>query len=283
MPEFAPLQTVTMGGMKVTYLPDGGGIVEPLALYPASTAAGWAKYPHLLDEEGKFRTTIGGYLIEVGDRKIIVDTGIGPVTIPFPGFGPFFGGKYLESLAQTGVAREAVTDVVFTHLHLDHVGWTTVEEAGQRVLTFPKARYMVTQVEWDFWYGEDNPAGPDPVTVQQPLAERIEFFQDGDELAPGIRVVATPGHTPGHVSLLITQGEQRLYLLADVLHGAMQVTEPGWSVAFDVDVAQARATRDGLYEELVQPHTLVAANHFSQTVFGRIVAGVNGRRWEAGF
>ncbi len=282
MPEFAPLQTVTVGDVKVTYLPDGGGIVEPLALYPASTAEGWAKYPQLLDEEGKFRTTIGGYLIEVGERKMVVDAGIGPVTVPFPGFGPFFGGKFLQSLAQTGVARSAVTDVIFTHLHLDHVGWTTLEEDGQRVLTFPNARHAVTQTEWDFWYGGDNPAGPDPVAVQQPLDGRIAFFADGDELAPGIRVLATPGHTPGHVSLLIEGAAQRLYLLADVLHGAMQVTEPTWSVAFDVDMAQARATRDALYPALTQPHTLVAANHFSGTVFGRIVETENGRSWEAG-
>lgn len=280
MVEFAPLQTVTIGEVKVTYLPDGGGIVEPLALYPASTAEGWTKYPHLLDEEGKFRTTIGGYLIEVGEQKIIVDTGMGPVTIPFPGFGPFWGGKFLESLAQTGVSRAAVTDVLFTHLHLDHVGWTTVEENGQRVLTFPNARHRVTQTEWDFWYGGDDPIGPDWAAVQQPLAQHITFFSDGDELAPGLRAVATPGHTPGHVSLLLETSRQRLYLLADVLHGAMQITEPGWCVAFDRDPEMARATRDSLYPELTRPDTLVAANHFTETVFGRIVTTETGRSWE---
>lgn len=280
MPHFAPLQTLTVGEIKVTYLPDGGGIVEPLALYPASTLEGWAKYPSLLNEEGKFLTTIGGYLIETGGRKMIVDTGIGPVTVPFPGFGPFFGGNYLESLAQTGVARGDVTDVIFTHLHLDHVGWTTVEEAGERVLTFANARHAVSQAEWDFWYGGDNPAGPDPESVQRPLADRISFFQDGDEIAPGVHVLATPGHTPGHVSLRLESGGQRLYLLADVLHGAMQVTEPDWSVAFDIDQAAARETRDKLYPTLMEPNTITAVNHFSGTVFGRIIAGENGRSWE---
>ncbi len=280
MPHFAPLQSVTLGNFKVTYLPDGGGIVEPGALYPASTAEGWAKYPDLLNEDGKFLTTIGGYLIEAGERKIIVDTGIGPVNIPFPGFGPFFGGKYLESLAQTGVTPEAVTDVIFTHLHLDHVGWTTTAENGQHVLTFPNARHAVTQAEWEFWYGGTNPAGPDPEAVQRPLAPIITFFQGGDELLPGLRILSTPGHTPGHVSLLLETAGQRLYLLADVLHGAMQISEPDWSVAFDIDPAQARATRDALYAELMQPDTLVAVNHFSGTVFGRIVTGDSGRVWQ---
>ncbi|MCA9970937.1 MAG: MBL fold metallo-hydrolase [Anaerolineales bacterium] len=279
MPEFAPLQTVHVGDVRVTYLPDGGGIVEPLALYPASTAAGWEKYPQLLDDEGKFRTTIGAYLIQVGDRHIAVDTGMGPVTVPFPGFGPFFGGRYLHSLAATGVARAAVTDVWFTHLHLDHVGWTTLEEDGQRGLTFPNARHAVSRAEWEFWYGGENPAGPD-AAVQGALHGRIHHFANGDEVAPGITVVATPGHTPGHVSLLIERAGQRLYILGDVLHGVMQLQEPDWSVAFDVDQAAARATREALYPQLARPDTIVAVNHFSNTVFGRIVPDGAVWRWE---
>lgn len=280
MPAFAPLQTLTIGRFTVTYLPDGGGIVNPLTLYPASTAEGWARYPYLLDEDGQFRTTIGGYLIQTGDQTIIVDAGIGPVHIVFPGFGPFFGGRFLESLAQTGVAREDVTDVIFTHLHLDHCGWATLEQDGARVLTFPNARHVVTETEWTFWYGGDNPAGPDPAAVQRPLGDRIAFIRDGDQPAPGLRVLSTPGHTPGHISLRLEGDGQRLYLLADVLHGAMQVSEPEWSVAFDIDPVTARATRDALYAELLQPDTLIAANHFSETVFGRIIANAAGRRWE---
>ena len=145
MPDFAKLQTVTVGNIKVTYLPDGGGITNPLAMYPASTEAGWQQYSELLSEEGKLLTTIGGYLLEVGDRKIAVDQGIGPVNIDFPGFGPFFGEKYLDSLAQTGVTPQQITDMVYTHLHLDHCGWTTIDVEGQRRLTFPNAGYRVTK------------------------------------------------------------------------------------------------------------------------------------------
>lgn len=280
MPDFAKLQTVKIGDIKLTYLPDGGGIVNPLALYPASTETGWQKYPELLDDEGKFLTTIGGYLLEVGDRKIAVDQGIGPVNIEFPGFGPFFGSKYLDSLAQTGVAPEAITDVVYTHLHLDHCGWATIEADGQRRLTFPNARYAVSQTEWDFWYGGDNPAGPHPEFVQKPLADRIGFIAAGDSIAPGVTVLATPGHTPGHCSLLLEGGGQRLYLLGDVLHGVMQLREWDWSVAFDADPAAARQTREGLYPQLAQPDTLVAVNHFSNRVFGRITESDGGLNWQ---
>ena len=270
MPQFAETQSVTVGDVKVTFLADGGGIVIPTALYPASTEEGWQNHADLLDGDGKFLTSIGAFLVEIGDRKIAVDMAMGPVTIDFPGFGPFSGGQYLESLASTGVAREDVTDVVFTHLHLDHVGWTTLDVDGRRELMYPNARHLVTQAEWDFWYGGDNPAGPHPEFVQKPLADTIQFIQDGDEIVPGMRVVATPGHTPGHVSLLIESGGQRLYLTADILHGVMQLQEPDWSVAFDMDPELARRTREDLYAELVQPNTIVGVNHFSNQVFGTV-------------
>jgi glyoxylase-like metal-dependent hydrolase (beta-lactamase superfamily II) len=277
MPQFADMQSVTIGDKKVTFLPDGGGIVEPTALYPASSPDGWKKYPALLNDDGKFITTIGAFLIEMSDRIIAVDLGIGPVTIDFPGFGPFSGGNYMANLQKTDVSPEAVTDVVFTHLHLDHCGWTTQEIDGQRRLTYPNARYFVTATEWEFWHGGDNPAGPHPEFVQKPLENRIETFARGDTLAPGITVVSTPGHTPGHVSLLITAGDERLYLLGDVLHGTMQLQEKDWSVAFDLDAETARQTREQLYPELVMPNTICAAGHFSNVVFGHIKQSDNGQ------
>lgn len=281
MPQFADLQSVTLGDFKITYLADGGGIVVPTALYPASTEAGWQKYPDLLDDDGKVITSLGGFLIETGDRKIVMDTAMGPVTVDFPGFGPFSGGKFLESLEQTGVSREEVTDVIFTHLHLDHCGWTTIEVDGERQLTFPNANFFVTQPEWDFWYGGDNPAGPHPELVQQPLTDIIQWLQPGAEFLPGLAILSTPGHTPGHVSLKLTADDDHLFLIADVMHGAMQIEEPDWGVAFDIDPAVARETRDGLYAELMQPNTLVGANHFSDKIFGRIVEIDGKRQWQA--
>lgn len=279
MPQFAKTQSAALGDVQVTFLADGGGIVVPTALYPASTEEGWQKHADLLDGEGKFLTSIGAFLVEMGDRKIAVDTALGPVTVDFPGFGPFSGGSYLESLASTGVSREEVTDVVFSHMHLDHVGWTTLDVDGRRELMYPYARHLVARAEWDFWYGGDNPAGPHPEFVQKPLADIIQFVQDGDEIAPGMSVISTPGHTPGHISLLIESGGQRLFLTADILHGAMQLQEPDWSVAFDIDPAQARLSREGMYQEFTKPNTLVGVNHFSTNVFGTITPDGDLYRW----
>jgi len=282
MAHLAEQQSYTLGPFKVTLLPDGGGIVNPAATFPASSPAAWQqRFAALLDEQGTLPVTIAGFLIEVGDRKIILDTGLGPLHLDFLGFGPFFGGKFLDSLAATGVSRAEITDVVFSHMHLDHVGWSTVEEGGQRVLTFPNARYLVTELEWNFWYGSDHPAGPNPARVQQPLAGVIQFIAPGAALAPGITVLHTPGHTPGHISLELNDGGQRLMLIVDLLHSIAQFAEPDWGVAFDVDMAAAAATRKAMFHELVKPNTVTGDAHFSDRVFGRLRQEGAGWVWDA--
>ncbi|MCS6845671.1 MAG: MBL fold metallo-hydrolase, partial [Caldilineales bacterium] len=263
MPQFASLQSVLMGPIRVTYLPDGGGVASPAATFPPSGEAAWQAYADLLTPDGRLVTSIGAFLIEVEDRKILVDAGIGPVHLDFPGFGVYQGGRLLESLAQAGVAPDQITDVVFTHLHVDHVGWVTVEEHGRRRLTFPNARHLVSEVEWRFWYGGNNPAGPNPDTVQKPLAPVIQFVADGQEIAPGLRAMATPGHTPGHLSLVLDGGHQRLILIADLMYSPVQISQPTWSAAFDADPAQANATRLAIFHELTRPDTLTAAGHFA--------------------
>lgn len=279
MPTIAPVQSVTVGDVRVTFLPDGGGALQATALYPFSTAEGWQNYPQFLDENDGVVTSIGGYLIETGNRKVIVDTGLGPVHLEFPGFGPMDGGNYLQSLAATGVSAEEVTDVIFTHMHLDHVGWTTAPKNSGRALLYPNARHVVTRTEWDLWYGSDQPAGPHPEFVQKPLEGIIQFFAGGDEVVPGVKAVDTPGHTLGHVSLIVTSGDERLILTADLFHCAVQLLEPGWSVAFDMDMQLARASREKMLPDLCKPHTLAAVNHFSNQVFGHFSQVDGGYRW----
>ena len=269
MAQFAGMNSVTIGDVKVTFLSDGGGIINAVAMFPASgNPEGWQPYARLLDNEGNVYPTIGGFLIEVGEQKIAVDLGLGPMRLDFPGFGPFIGGGYMDSLQKSGVAREEVTDVVYTHMHLDHVGWTTIEVDGKRQLMYPNARHVSSQTEWEFWYGQDNPLGPNIEAVQQPLADHIQFVSEGDEIAPGVTVISTPGHTPGQIALMITVGEQRLLLGADLLHSESQLYEPTWSVPFDADPVQARATREAMYEEMLKPNTMTAQGHFSNQVFG---------------
>ncbi|MFN2115456.1 MAG: MBL fold metallo-hydrolase, partial [Anaerolineae bacterium] len=248
-------------------------------LYPDSAEVDWTIYGKYLCDEGYFCTSLGSFLIEASDQVIAVDTGIGPVSLDFPGFGTYVGGRLLESLAEAGFTPADVTDVVFTHMHVDHVGWTTRDDGGQRRLTFPNARHAVAEAEWNHWRGGDAPAGPDPETVLDPLEDLIQFVADGAEIAPGVTAMATPGHSPGHLSLIIESGRRRAVVIGDVMYGAVQVSLPDWSVAFDMDQDAARESRRAIIHELIKPDTIAAAGHFTDSVFGTFVGTGLGILW----
>lgn len=276
----APLDSITVGDIKITYLPDGDGRMAPTIVFPAGDQAFWDAHGEYLDEDGKVLVSVGGFLVETGDRKIVVDTGFGDMVVPFPPVdGVFRGGRFLDSLKQTGVDPADVDTVVYTHLHLDHVGWTAQDGS----LTFSNARHVAGAGEWDFWRAvtDENLAGvgPHPEAVQAPLESRLDAASDGETVAPGMNVMATPGHTPGHVSVVVSSGAERAIILGDVLHCPLQLDESQIEIIFDVDAAVARQTRERITRELEgSPQTLVGSSHFSGSVFGRVVPG-QGRRW----
>jgi hypothetical protein len=123
----------------------------------------------------------------------------------------------------------------------------TATAPGQTVtgLTFPDARHLVSGAEWRHWDGTNELVGPDPTAVQAPLADQLRFVDDGEEIAPGVQVRATPGHTPGHLSLVVTdpagRTDERVVILGDVMHCQVQVVESEWS--FGSTWTRRRASR----------------------------------------
>lgn len=151
-------------------------------------------------------------------------------------------------------------------------------------LTFPEARHLVAEAEWHYWHGRDEILGPSPTAVQQPLADRVASVADQEEIAPGIRVLATPGHTSGHSSLIVTdprgRASQRLIIIGDVMHCQVQIEHSDWAFLFDVDAEQGIRTREQLLKELEDPETLLAAGHFAGHVFGRVLPPTLRRTWK---
>lgn len=282
---------VQVGGTTITYLPDGHGRLDPAVLFPASQPDGWAVHAAYLDQDGRFPVSIGSFLVRTPQRVILVDLGLGAVDFAVADIATFTGGRLLESLAAEGLRAEDIDTVFFTHLHHDHVGWTSnVAPApnaptGQVVegLTFPRARHMVSAVEWQHWKGTEELVGPDPAAVQSPLADTIAFVADGEQIAPGVRVLATPGHTVGHCSVEITDptghDDHKVIILGDVMHCQVQVTESAWSFLFDHDAQQATRTREHLLEQLEDSATILAGGHFAGHVFGRVLPPVARRAW----
>ncbi|MBW0088018.1 MBL fold metallo-hydrolase [Pseudonocardia sp. KRD-184] len=276
----APVESIDVGDIRVTYLPDGDASLSASAIFPAANDALWEAHRELFDDDGKLLMSLGGFLVESGGKKIIVDLGFGDMTVPFPPVdGEFRGGKLLTSLRQAGVEPGDVDVVFYTHMHLDHVGWT----AQNGELTFPNARHVVGDGEFDFWQGVTDEGlaavGPHPEAVQAPLVNRIESVADGALIATGVNVLASPGHTPGHCSAVISSGQERAIILGDVVHCPLQLADGDLRIIFDVDPDVAARTRDRIAAELEgDPTTIGADGHFSGSAFGRIVPA-SGRRW----
>ena len=197
----------------------------------------------------------------------------------FPGFGPFDGGRLLESLRQTMVEPDEIETVVYTHLHLDHVN-ASVQQAGDAWrLAFPNARFVIRESEWQHWAGKNDPAGIYEET-ETAIRDRVELFDSDRTVAPGVSVMSTPGHTPGHNSVVVSSGTERAIILGDVVHCPVQLEEEEeWACVFDVDGALARSTRDKLLAELEGSDAVVAGGHFSDFSFGRVMQGEGRRLW----
>jgi len=271
-------QSLMVGDIRVTYMPDGETRLNPTAFFPASTEEGWKKHPQWLDENGQLLASLGGLLVETGDRKVLVDTGFGPRHAEFPGFGPFDGGKLLPSLAEHGVDPGQIDTVVFTHLHLDHVNAAVRREGDGWQNAFPNTRYLVRDAEWNTWAGKNDPAGMYEET-EAGIRDRVDLCDIDTNVAPGVTLVSTPGHTPGHTSVVVSSGTARAIILGDVIHCPVQLDEEEWGCVFDADPALARRTRESMLAELEDSGTVVMCGHFSDFVFGRCLSGQGRRMW----
>lgn len=287
----APRASISVGAARVTYLPDGEGWARPEAFFPGSD---WSAYTAYLDEAGRFPVSIGSFLVRTGDRRILVDLGIGAARFGVPDAVDFSGGALLESLAAEGLTPADVDTVVFTHLHHDHVGWVSDVAPAPAVpagtlaggLTFPAARHLVAEAEWRHWTGAPGFPGPDAQAVLHPLDGVVGFVADGEEIALGVVVMATPGHTPGHLSLSVSDPAQpdagRVLVLGDVMHCQVQVEQSGWAFRFDVDPGQGVATRERVLKELEDGRTVLAGGHFAGHVFGQVLPPASRRVWRDG-
>lgn len=168
-------------------------------------------------------------LVNTGSELVLFDTGLGQ-------------GGIQAALADAGVTPDQINVVVITHMHPDHIGGMTTNDAP----TFPNARYVTASPEYDFWAAQDagNRVGDLVAAKVTPLAEKMTFVEDGGEVASGITATAAYGHTPGHTVYHLESNGQRLVLTADLAnHYVWSFAHPEWEVRFDMDKAAATASR----------------------------------------
>jgi glyoxylase-like metal-dependent hydrolase (beta-lactamase superfamily II) len=247
-----------------------GLMKAPATAFKGSTGAQWAPHRQFLDSDGRLEFALGGFLVHApGGRLMLVDAGVGARSGPMmSGAGHFVGGELLNSLATQQVSPGDITDVVFTHLHFDHVGWASQEGA----IVFPNATYRCDARDWEHFRGNER---VEPILA--PIEDRLTTWDGSGPLGPGVDAMSAPGHTPGSTIIVLSSGTSRGLLLGDVVHCPVELVDDEWTGLGDVDPELAKRTRNALAREIEGTDTPVAAAHFPGMVFGRLLAA-NGRR-----
>ncbi len=241
---------VAVGRLTVAAVSDGVLVMSPAMVGSPEYPTG--AHDELAARYGEARLPLGCFVLR-GEQTILIDAGIGPVD--HAGRGTLVGGNLLGQLAALGIAPADIDVVALSHLHGDHVGTLGDVQTGQPV--FPSASILVGRDDWTYFVEQDQAQMPLPRYVRQALFEHDRRGQvrllDGDvDIVPGLRRIATPGHTPGHSVYLVADEGQRLYLAGDAVHTPQQLAHPDWAVPFDVNPAEAREVREWLAAEAVR-------------------------------
>jgi glyoxylase-like metal-dependent hydrolase (beta-lactamase superfamily II) len=240
--------------------------------------------PNFVTPEGALMLSIHALLVDAPGLKLVVDTCIGNDKGRALLRGRKLQTQFLDHIAQAGFPREKVDAVVCTHLHVDHVGWNTMLVGGKWLPTFPNARYLIGKTEYEHWSGvregENVEIMADSVApiFEAGLAQTVEMDH---RISPEIRLVPTPGHTPGHVSVMIQSKGETAVITGDMMHHPCQVSRPDWNSEFDEDKQAGAARRNVMIREWADKPILVIGTHFAAPTAGHIRKHAGGHKFEA--
>jgi glyoxylase-like metal-dependent hydrolase (beta-lactamase superfamily II) len=279
----------SIGRVRVTRVVENEAPLPLRALIPEATPEALAAHrawlePHFLAPDGGTVLSIHGLVVESAGRRILVDTCAGKHAIK--GYEALIeGGRpFLAELAAAGFPPDTIDTVVCTHMHFDHVGWNTHEVGGKLVPSFPRARYLFARAEWEHWDAEAG-SGYAPTidhAVRPILAAGLADLVATDHaITPEVRLVHSPGHTPGHVCVAIESDGARALITGDSTHHPVQWAEPDWKMSADTDSAQAAATRKRMRAEHADRPVLVIGTHYAAPCAGHIVSSAGGFAFRA--
>ena len=247
--------------------------VLPDASNEACLEIDWLR-PHFMDEEGFLIFCTQAFVVDTGDRRILVDTCIGnDKDLTIPGW-EHLQTRFLDNLAAAGYPPETIDTVLCTHMHVDHVGWNTVLVDGSWVPTFKNARYLVSDEEWNHWLQDEEEQDHEKIAEQsiKPVVDAglMEQVPMTYQVSPEVCLKPTPGHTPGHVCVHIKAAGEEAIITGDCIHHPAQLARVHWCSLADNDPTHARKTRETLLAENADKDVLLIGTHFPAPAGGLV-------------
>ena len=261
----------TVGRVKITNVLEIGATGGTRFILPQATPQEAQKMPwlvpHYANAEGRLRLNVQSWIVETPTNRIIVDTCIGndKTNRSVPAWNGL-SKPFLNDLAAAGYPADTIDTVICTHLHIDQVGWNTKLVDGKWVPTFTNARYLFGKTEYDHWAAH-SPEGEHKAVFEdsvQPIVDAgyADLIGSDHRIGDEVSLIATPGHSPGHMSILVTSAGQQALLTGDVAHHPCQMAHLDWSSTADSDPVQSIEARKMLFSRFADTPTLVFGGHY---------------------
>jgi glyoxylase-like metal-dependent hydrolase (beta-lactamase superfamily II) len=271
-----------IGDVQVTRIVEINAHEDPFTMLSAETEPDLGKHypwlaPHFVTADGQMKISFQAFALKTPELTIIVDTCIGEGRVREYEIFTHMQSDYLDDLVAAGYDPDAADIVLCTHLHFDHVGWNTQQDNGRWVPTFPNARYLFDRHEYEHWMSERKTGeglfdhwddAIDPVVE----AGLVDLIDSSHRICPEVSLFPTPGHTPGHVSVLISSQGREAVITGDLMHHPIQLARPDLPMNADSDKAQGVATRTAFCERFADSDVTVIGSHFCDPTAGRIVS-----------
>ena len=275
-------ERLKVGNAEIAVATDAEFRYVPTQFIPGPGADAWRRALGGADPDAELESRVTCYVIRSQGKTILVDAGVGA-----HGLWRFGDGHLLDSLKELDLSPEDIDFVMPTHLHLDHVGWNTRPTPNGPVPTFPRARYLIQQLDWDAFTSDEfmNRASTSPMSSNMQKMIRVAVLPLKDSglmdligpeqvITDEVTLLHTPGHTMGSVSILVQSGTEAALLIGDAAHNPVQFAESDWSPAVDIDPSLSARSRKGLAEQAMWLEAMVAGGHLGapdQSAFGRII------------
>jgi glyoxylase-like metal-dependent hydrolase (beta-lactamase superfamily II) len=272
-----------VGDVEIARLVEVNDHTDPFTMInPDLTAADALKHdwlkPHFITPDGLMRISFQCFVLRSGKDRIMIDTCIGNGRQREYDVFTNLRTSFLEDLETAGFPREAITKVLCTHLHFDHVGWNTMEVNGKWVPTFPNARYIFGRAEYEHWKELERTGEYHDLTHMgdsiNPVVDAgmVELVEPNAQITEEVSIFPTPGHTPGHVSVAITSKGAEAVITGDMMHHPLQLAEWAREVSFDMDKEAGIKSRRAFIDRVADKDILVIGTHFTDPTSGYVLS-----------